>query len=137
MSNYRQRPMVRTRENPRLNELGDEILDPTNHIDQFEMRPATLQEQIARLSQAGQIYRERLQAQYDDLHEDDFGEEFDDVSEEGLSPYEIAELNQPYVEPDKSRFWKKKGSKATTPAPTSEPAPRAIQKAPGEGSGDA
>lgn len=65
-----------------LNEDGQEIGDPTPNT--IPVRLPTMEQRVARFELAGQI----RQDYYDDLLEDDFQDEFDDIPPEGLSPYE-------------------------------------------------
>ncbi len=95
---YRTKPAPKLHTNDRLDDRGREKLDDESVVGVCEFRPATLQEQIARLNQAGEIYRGEIHEQ--DLEDDDFAEDFDDIPGEGLTPYELDALPKP---PKKSK----------------------------------
>lgn len=111
---YQKKPAPKLRENPRIDANGHEVLDPTNHILSAAFRPPTLQEQISRLEKAGKIARGFLPD--DDYDEDDFGDDFDDLPDEGITPFEVAALPKS-ERPQKKAVQKQKTPAATTPAP--------------------
>lgn len=53
------------------------------------LRLPTMQEQIDKFTRIGNLRREMY---YDNLPDDDFEEHLDDLSEDGYSPHEIAEI---------------------------------------------
>lgn len=124
---YRKKPEPKPRFNPRLDERGNEILDDTNHIEQLEFRPPTLHEQISRLENAGRIFRSYILED-----DDDFGEEFDEVPDEGYTPYELDAMGQDeptLVKRIQKRLQKKKDDPATPPAAT-PPSPSPMNAGP-------
>lgn len=111
-------PKLRDLTKHRLSEDGSmEVLDDTRMVLDLGLRPPTLQEQIARLEAVGKLAR----GFYDeDRAEDDFGENEEDLPPEGLTQYEIDEVNR--GRPKKPA--KKPDDKPATPPPApSDPAP--------------
>lgn len=117
---HRRKPAPKVRLFPRLNDKGEEVLSEHNLVRESVFRPPTLQEQIRRLESAGKIARGFLPD--DDYADDDFGDDFDDLPEEGLSPYEMSEFE---ALQKRVRELTEKGNpkQATPPAKPSVPPP--------------
>lgn len=126
---YQQKPKPKQRvHNERLSEdYSHEVLDPTRYFDTINFRPPTLAEQIARLNEAGKIYR--AHHQYDeDRDEDDYGEEEENMMQEGMTPYELEDVVRRVMVETRGKAKKKPAEKplndpAAPPVTPSTPAP--------------
>lgn len=112
---YRRKPAPKQREFLRLDEAGREDLDQHSLVAEIMFRPPTLAEQIQRLNEAGKIHRWLPD---DDLADDDFGDDLDDIPDEGLTLHELAAL------PKASEKLAKRGKDPhATPTPDSSGTP--------------
>lgn len=88
---YRSKPVPKSRINPRINSRGREVLDPVSSVAPIGFRPLTDFERLQRLTLHG-MRVDRFLPDDEFTDEEDFHDHLDDVPDEGLTPYEIAEI---------------------------------------------